>query len=180
MTTVTIGANDYNVYADPPSVTIFASADLTRSATWEALSLDDQNKACVMATRMLDRQDWAGTKADADQALEFPRSGQTEIPARVLQAFQMLAVDVGVSPTLVDKVSQQDGVKRVKAGSAEVEKFAPSQQLPDTPLPRHIWNLIKNYIASSTGSTSSVGCTDVNVGEFTSMFPARSDIYEGW
>jgi hypothetical protein len=47
---------------------------------WTAASVSDRTKALTMATRDIDRLDYADEKADSDQEREFPRGEDDEVP----------------------------------------------------------------------------------------------------
>jgi hypothetical protein len=47
---------------------------------WDGASEDDKTRALSDATRRIDRLNFQGSKADADQLLEFPRGSDTEVP----------------------------------------------------------------------------------------------------
>jgi len=53
---------------------------------WELTVLNDRIKALKMATRAIDKLNIAGTKADDDQELQFPRFGDTVVPPDIERA----------------------------------------------------------------------------------------------
>jgi hypothetical protein len=69
----TAGASNANVFADQATADAYMEARPFASV-WEGEDDDDvKERALLFATKILDRLKWAGTKADADQALSWPR-----------------------------------------------------------------------------------------------------------
>jgi hypothetical protein len=64
-------ANSYNLLAT--ALTFFEGA--LNATDFTGATTDEQNRALISAAYRLDQEDWAGQKADADQALAFPRIG---------------------------------------------------------------------------------------------------------
>ena len=56
------------------------------SEAWNEASPGNKLAALVTATRAVDKLNYVGVKADKAQPLEFPRNGQTAVPAEVLVA----------------------------------------------------------------------------------------------
>lgn len=63
-----------------------------RSEPWDDASAEDRNKALKMATRAIDKLNFAGDKADATQERQFPRGDDTEIPQPIMDATCELAL----------------------------------------------------------------------------------------
>lgn len=61
---------------------------------WDNADSDLQEKICFEATRRIDRLDFIGQKLVSDQALEFPRLGQTVVPDDILRAHSELCVEI--------------------------------------------------------------------------------------
>jgi len=57
-----------------------------KTTPWDNAVPGDRLKALYMATRAIDRLNIAGTKADDDQELQFPRYGDTVVPADIKYA----------------------------------------------------------------------------------------------
>lgn len=53
------------------------------TAQWDLSSEEDKEKALKMATRAIDRLSFKGSKTDETQVLEFPRDGETQVPAAI-------------------------------------------------------------------------------------------------
>lgn len=105
------------------------------------------------------------------QRLHFPASGVADarglavsddlVPAQVEQACVELAFLLSQDPTLEGQGSTaQTSVKRVKAGSAEVENFAPGAFVPITRFPPEVMELIAQFLASSGSGLGSVAFGD--------------------
>ena len=62
------------------------------SGVWENSIAGDRTKALIMATRAVDRLNFADEKTDSDQELQFPRGTDTEIPADILLAVYECAI----------------------------------------------------------------------------------------
>lgn len=97
------------------------------------------------------------------QVASFPRSGLTDKYGLTLSEF-VAPVDVeSAQIELAFEISQDDSVeggantasnqKRLKAGTAEIEFFRPTD---GTPLPSVAWDLLKPFINSVAGSAGSV------------------------
>ena len=124
-----VGTNSYIDVAD--ANTYFA--DAIHAEVWEVATPDDKAKALVTATRYLDRQKWNGSKyQDAPtQVLDWPRSGltdaegnevdETAVPQEILDATCELALALLANPALQDQDSTGSNIKKMKAGSVELE-----------------------------------------------------------
>lgn len=166
MGTVTISAVSYTVYgehAGAGSLTEYANASLAYAATFGAATADDQKRALVEATRILDRQLWQGAKVDAGQVLAWPRTGvvyadgspvsSAVIPAEAIAAAYELALAGLATPAVFTEVTTSKREKRVKAGSAEVEYFAP---VKGGRWPGRVGELVSQFLAGNAGSAGTV------------------------
>jgi hypothetical protein len=77
----------------------FFSQHLNTSA-WFDTSPTDRAKALLGATELIDRLNYVGDKTDPNQALEFPRNGDTDVPTPILQACYWIALRLidGIDP----------------------------------------------------------------------------------
>ncbi len=132
----TVGGSTSNTYADLAWYKAYLS---TRRPlpSWlsQALSgdLDDELEIdLIQATRLLDNQfNWNGTPADSVQVLSFPRLGLinrngvpilgTVNPVEIKNAQSEYAVILHDKDLLSSNEAEDKGVKKVKAGSVEVE-----------------------------------------------------------
>ncbi len=99
----TPGSASANAYVTEAEVTTVADALHPNATAWGDASLNEQRRAILTATRLLDQERYVGGRVDAVQALEFPRSGApkrppgtlyltTEIPEPVKRACARLAI----------------------------------------------------------------------------------------
>lgn len=124
-----VGTNSYISVADAD--TYFE--DAIHASVWSSASPGDKAKALVTATRFFDRQNWNGSKyQDAPtQVLDWPRSGltdsngnaldETEVPQEILDATCELALTLLQNPSAQDSTDTGSNIKRMKAGSVEIE-----------------------------------------------------------
>lgn len=138
--TITIGTTDYTVYSLTSDAVQDADDYLAAKigSTWSTASTLQKQQALISAARMMDRVvPWSGTKTSAAQALEWPRddaingcTGESvtdgTIPDEIAEAEFELANQLFLDSTLADGTGTGSNVKRVKAGSAEVEFFTPT------------------------------------------------------
>lgn len=54
----------------------------------------DKYKALYMATRIIDRLNYIGSKTETDQEHEFPRNGETTVPQDILDACCEIAISL--------------------------------------------------------------------------------------
>lgn len=157
MTTVTIGADTYSVYASVAEADTFYNGSVD-VATWTALTTDEKSRSLVTSTRLLDRQLWQGEKEDPLQALAFPRTGVVDClgvsvdPADTLavvtEASIILALAVFTNTALLTTASTIDLTKRLKAGSVEIEKFrASSDEIAAGRFPLDVMELVGCYFS---------------------------------
>lgn len=164
---VTIGANQYDVYADQATADAYLEADSNATA-WRAATDDTKGRALVSATRILDRQTWQGEKTESDQALEWPRSGiadvdEGSVPQKIIDACCELAAAIVDGYDAANNRTTDTNIKRQKAGSVEIEYFRPLD--PGTRLPLPVWELIKAWLSGNVSIAASIatgtdGCSD--------------------
>jgi hypothetical protein len=132
MSTVTIGANTFNVYGDQASATAYLSASLSKAATaWAAATTQTQASAMVMAARMLDRQTWQGTMNGGP--LQWPRASVVDkygtavnagtIPTDILNGSYELAAILLSDPALQDQINNTFNIHSFSTGPASVTYF---------------------------------------------------------
>lgn len=167
MGSVTIGANDYFVYMETADADIYLAAD-PDAATWRALTSDDPKaRALVAATRILDRQSWAGDKTDGtDQVNAWPRTdtsidGVDEdiVPDDIANACAELANAIVNGTFTATTQTTAQTKRRIKAGTVEVEYFRGAEGMA-IPFPLPVWQLISPYLgggASASSLSSSAG-----------------------
>lgn len=167
--TVTIDAIVYNVYDTVANVAAYLSASLY-ATDWSGASADDQKRAVVMATRLIDRQAWDGSKTDDANDQDWPRAELTDdngvavdsatIPQFVKDATAELANDLLGSED-VETFGDAAELSSVTAGSASVAFFR-GQPGVYKRFPAAVQELLGDYLAGSnaTGLIPFVDGTD--------------------
>jgi hypothetical protein len=118
-----------------------------RTDPWDDAEDSDKLKALKMATRMIDKLNFAGCKHDEDQELQFPRGDDTEVPQDIKDATCELALALldDVDPNLeVENLSHtKQGI-----GDARVERDTTfSDEHIRAGIPSiDAWNLLKPYL----------------------------------
>ncbi len=69
---VTIQGTVFDIYGTAASVDDYMKARLG-GGVWHDADSEDQARAQVSATRMIDRENWVGQRTVGSQPLEFPR-----------------------------------------------------------------------------------------------------------
>jgi len=166
ITTITIGAVDYVANASVAEADAYLAVDATRAETWVALTADQKGAKLVQGTRRMNLLAWKGEKTGGDTQVDaWPRTGvtyasgnsvsTTEVPQGVEDATILLAGSIALDAEVGDSGSSGTNVKRVKAGSAEVEFF---RQQTGVPLQDETaYNLVKQFLAASGVAASAVG-----------------------
>lgn len=155
-----VGTNSYVSRAD--ATTYFA--DSLRSASWVALADTTKDQALVTATRMLDRQLWAGTKTSDSQELEWPRTGVTDaygnvvdpdtVPQSIIDACCELALSLALNPSGETNANAGSNIKRVSAAKGtDIEFFRPTTA---GRFPTIVQELIRGFLGG-TSSVASIG-----------------------
>lgn len=155
-----------------------------------AVDSDDRKRLLVDATRYIDRRRWKGTRNGAGgTALAFPRDDLTEVegdpPATASDGYQLARVSQAVfelvalaaeDPSIFAEADAGSNIRRMKAGSAELELFSPTSARTGTAstLPTAVQDLLGLWLlgggpivavsasGTSTGTcdTSIFGCTN--------------------
>lgn len=138
--------------------------------SWLPLDQEVKERSVISATRMLDRQMWKGAKTSSVQALQWPRTEIVDpygnavssgtVPQFIEDATAELALALALDPTVQTSTGTNKNIKRVKAGSAEVEFFFSS-------INTRFGTVIQELIGSYLGSTSSLAGT-LGIGGFAS------------
>ena len=156
--TITIGSSDYESYSSVAQADDYFNAS-TDFATWDGYSTDEKARALVSATRLIDRQTWAGSEnTDIVTDLAFPRTGltycdgtavdETTIPPEIVEACQILALYLATGTDIQTSNTGGQVVKRLKADTVEIEYQ--SVDLDDaTRFPLPVMELVKCFMGSS-------------------------------
>lgn len=164
MGTVTItGGFVFTIYGEwtgAGSLTEYAAGSLAYAAVLTAATPDNQKRALVEATRVLDRTPWNGTKTAAGQALAWPRTGVARadgtavdpntIPTEIIHAAYEYALAGLAKPALFTGITIADKIKRVEAKGVEVEWFGPRD---GGRWPGRVGELVSQFLAGAGAST---------------------------
>lgn len=84
---------------------------------WDDATTAERSKALIQSTRIIDQLNFKGEKADESQELQFPRSGDTEVPDDIKCACSEIALALldGVDPEI-----EADNLFMVSQGYANV------------------------------------------------------------
>lgn len=89
------------------------------STAFDSATADERVRSLISATRRIDQERFRGERTGADQALQFPRDGSDEIPARVKNAQMELAYQI-LSGAFTPDDSGLEGFLNVKVGPLDV------------------------------------------------------------
>ena len=167
MALVTIGSTTYEVYSSLSEAEEYFNAS-TQYDDWQAFNDDQKRRGLVSATRLIDRQDWQGEKAEQGsptQELEFPRSDLTDcsgvsvasddsLPLAVT-ASQLLALDLLDGQELETSRTTEDLTKRLKAGSVEIENFR-ADKGEATRFPTDVMELLGCFLSGGLAIAGSI------------------------
>lgn len=81
----------WNYYGTQSRAGVYFSKRLD-TRIWDETSPKDRDAALIMATRAIDKLNFAGGKNNSDQALQFPRGDDTEIPIDIEYATYEVAL----------------------------------------------------------------------------------------
>ncbi len=154
----TAGANDANAYIDVEGANAYHDGHLYAS-TWNDATLTQKTQGLVWATRLIDAQyEFVGTIASDTQALRWPRAAAYDrdgrllandtIPAPIEQATAELARHL-ITADRTAPESTDLAVKRVKAGSIEVDFLNGSTKAADT-IPDAVFDLIRHLVVNKS------------------------------
>lgn len=156
MASISIGGNSYYVYGLVAEADVYFGGAIHADA-WREAEEETKSRALVTASRILDRQDWRGTKTAAGQNLAWPRTGtgidgvtDNTIPAVIVNASFELALSLIEGSDVQTSASTASNVKRMKAGSVEMEYFRGLDSAA-TRFPIIVSELIGDYLASGAG-----------------------------
>lgn len=126
----TVGGVSANSYVTRAEAVAYMENRLY-TADWDALTVDEQDKTLIMATRLIDLLCWTGRAVSSDQALEWPKVGMRDhadniIPSDVIPNHLKYAVIeyagiIAGSPPNVPNDAFEQGIKFIKAGPMEVQ-----------------------------------------------------------
>ena len=173
--TITIGSDTFSAYAHLTTDPV-ADADSYLAAkigsTWSTFTTLKKQQSVISAARMLNTAvEWTGTKTVSTQPLAWPRDNATNActstavtdgttPDEIAFAQYELAQILGDDATVAASAGTGSNIKRVKAGSAEVE-FVSSTigTSQDTRLPPIVNDLAGCFIEGVCSYGGSYGTT---------------------
>lgn len=118
------------------------------SDAWDDSEPSDKEKALGHATKIIDRLNYAGTPATADNA--FPRTGYEDVPTEIKDACCEIALALldGINPEL-----ELENLMQVQSGYANLKTTFDRSQLPEHILAgvpsSTAWRLLKPWIVDS-------------------------------
>ena len=141
ITTLTINTIDYISYASQQEADDFLAVDPTRGAAWAALDDTTKQSHLVAATRRIDLFEFSGEKTGGESQLNaWSRTGATcngdpvtvtdDVPIGIENATILIAGTIAITPAVANQGSSGTNIKRVRAGTAEVEFFQPQDGVP--------------------------------------------------
>jgi len=175
VSSVTISGVAYDVYGTETEIKQYIAGRLGTDA-YDNASGGDKKKAHVQATRWMDTLTFQGLPTDlvTPQPLAWPRTGMVDcnsqlvgdtiVPDELCEAIGELVLVILGSNDASDAAGTGKNIKKVGAGSAQVEFFRPgdSQGKSGTPLPTQAWRLVKCFTSAgdqaNSGSISSGTC----------------------
>jgi hypothetical protein len=154
MPTPVVGTDSYVTVAEADAYHLAS----IHGANWTAAVNLTKEQALLTATRMLERQEWVGTKTSPVQALDWPRTGVTypdgtPVPSATVPQF-IKDAECELALALINDQSVQinedtsNNIRRLKAGSAEIEYFRPTS---GSRFPTIVAELVNFYLASAAG-----------------------------
>jgi hypothetical protein len=156
--TLIVGTNSYGSRADADT----HFTDSLKNVTWSAFSTTLRDQALVEATRILERQSYAGAKGTPDQTLAFGRSGilnREGVEMTIeesLSAFKIVQFEYAfillTNLNLVDSTNGSNGLKSFKSSSTTIV-FTNSGK--SSRFPSAIQEMISIFLAGSIGSVGS-------------------------
>ncbi len=165
---VTIQGTVFDIYGVDSEADTYMTARWGGSA-WSDAEVDERKQTLVSATRMIDRENWLGQKTVSAQALEFPRTGLTDkdgnsvdsatVPLVVEEANYELAFALLNDAAVQEADTTGSNVRRVKAGSAEVQFFRPTA---GTPFPTIANDLLRAFRDSGALAGLASGTDEVS------------------
>jgi len=147
---IEIGVNSYVTVAEANT---YMAASFRGADFWAALTEEQKLRALITAFRIFETIRWVGQPTEEDQDAAWPRTGTLTpdgrplpsdvVPQEIKDAQIEFAFEIASNSTVETTTSTSSNIKRVQAGDAVVEFFAPGtgQVIPE-PAFRPIAHLI--------------------------------------
>lgn len=151
-----VGSNSYGSRAEADAY----FNDSLRKATWAAVVNATKDQGLIEATRVFERQAWAGEKEVPSQDLAFGRTGLTDkdgtalTPAETLEVakeaqFEYALYLITDPAALGTREATGSNIKKLEAGSAKVTYFKATK---GTRFPLTVTDLIGDWFGGDKGS----------------------------
>lgn len=174
-------ANSYQTIA---AITIYADGSVN-GGDWLAAEELEQQRAAIEATRIIDRENWAGGRTSPTQDLAFPRTGLSDkegvaladdqIPPDILAAHSELSMALVSSAGARSGAGTADNVKSITTNKSRVEFFKPGENIGDD-LPDVVQDLAGHLLEYNNVSLAGTAYgTDADDNE--SQFEDREKFY---
>lgn len=176
-------ANSYDTVAN---ATTYFTGRLGADA-WTDATNDQKAQALISATRMIDRQRWAGTRSTdfPYSELQWPRDGVTDkygdavdgdtLPDDLVTGFYELALALLEDEAVQDTPAGGSNTKRVKAGSVEVEFFRPTLGAVGR-FPQIVQELLSQFLAGAAASAGGIVSGDDRLSYFDVIVSDDPDV----
>ncbi|HEY5410183.1 MAG TPA: DnaT-like ssDNA-binding protein [Caulobacteraceae bacterium] len=186
MPSVTIGSNEYDVYADLPTADAYLAAQISATDWNDPATTDDMKSAALVSmTRTIDRQQWQGTQTDGYETHAFPRTDLkyadgTEVdpnivPDAVVNACMEGAAQLVGGAAFQDAATTFNNVKDLKAGTVDIAYFRTIDESPR--FPQVVMELIGLWLNNGSGGV--VGSLSSGTGRRTT-FNDTYDVRQGF
>lgn len=161
------GGVSSNSYATVDEADAYFATQLYAEA-WTAADADTKARALITATTLLDENVvWRGSSFTATQALGLPRSGLPArftwgvlvanlIPTAVVRATAELARQLIEAEQLPDAPSDTTGIKKIKAGSVELEFDGSQANAVVAFIPARVFAMVSFLVESTTSARTCV------------------------
>lgn len=100
-----VGSISY--YGSITGANLYFGSQRLNSEPWEEALVNNRQKGLIMATRAIDRLNFAGEKTDEDQSLQFPRGVDTVVPLDI----ELAAYECTLK--FLDDVDMQDEIESI-------------------------------------------------------------------
>lgn len=162
---VTIDGSEFDVFADVATADQYLAAEFSDAAAkWRDAAQTDADakaRALVSATRLLNRQQWPGSKTDEDQSLAWPRTGtgisgveDAVVPQAIIDASILLAAEINNGANVISNDSTDDRIRSQQAGSVSISYFRDLDGGPR--FPTAVQELLLPYLSGGVSMVSGV------------------------
>jgi len=143
MALIELAGNEYESYASIEAADIYLAADANLFALWAAAPTDTKARALITSTRYLQTLGWCDGVPSID-----------DVNPIVLQSTVLLSAKVAQTPGFIESLGSGDNIRRVRAGSAEVEFF---QATIAQALPTQILRQLSGMLSGQFGPSGTDG-----------------------